>query len=79
MLAIKEMVRAMVLVKKAAAITNKELMEKDPTAKQFGKYSVEIADMIIDACDTILADFDNFYVNNFPLVIWRPVLVPKVT
>lgn len=67
----KEMVKAMVLVKKAAAVTNKELMAKDPTAKQFGKYSVEIADMIIDACDTILADFDNFYANNFPLVIWQ--------
>ena len=67
----KEMVQAMVFVKKAAAVTNKDLMEKDPTAKQFGKFSVEIADMIIDACDTILADFDNFYENHFPLVIWQ--------
>ncbi len=67
----KEMIQAMVFVKKAAAVTNKDLMAKDPTAKQFGKFSVEIADMIIDACDTILADFDNFYENHFPLVIWQ--------
>ncbi len=67
----KEMVKAMVLVKKAAALTNKDLMAVDPTAKQFGKFSPEIADMIIDACDTILADFDVFYANHFPLVVWQ--------
>ncbi len=67
----KEMVKAMILVKKAAAVTNKELMKKDPKAKQFGKFSPQIADMIVDACDTILVDFDNFYANHFPLVVWQ--------
>ncbi len=67
----KEMVRAMLLVKKAAALTNKDLMSKDPEATQFKKFSPEIADQIADAVDVILADFDNFYENNFPLVIWQ--------
>lgn len=67
----KEMIKAMIFVKKAAAITNKDLMRRDPAAKQFGKFSVEVADMIIDACDIILADFDNFYANHFPLVVWQ--------
>ncbi len=67
----REMVQAMVYVKKAAALTNKDLMLRDPDAKQFNKFSTEIADMIVDACDTILADFDNFYENHFPLVVWQ--------
>jgi len=67
----KEMVKAMVMVKKSAALTNKELMAKDKDAKQFKKFSNDIADKIINACDTILADFDNFYENHFPLVVWQ--------
>lgn len=67
----KEMIHAMLLVKKAAALTNKDLMAKDPDAKQFKKFSNDIADKIVDAVDTILADFDNFYQNHFPLVVWQ--------
>lgn len=67
----KEMVKAMIYVKKSAALTNKELMAQNPEATQFKKFSPEIADMIAQACDKILADFDNFYVNHFPLVVWQ--------
>ena len=67
----KEVIEAMLYVKKAAAITNKELMEKDPKSTEFKKFSSEIADKIVDAIDTILADFENFYEENFPLVVWQ--------
>lgn len=67
----KELVHAMLLVKKAAAITNKELMEQDPNSTEFKKFSPQIADMIVDAVDTILADFNTFYAENFPLVVWQ--------
>jgi fumarate hydratase class II len=67
----KEVIEAMLYVKKAAAITNKELMKKDPKSTEFKKFSPEIADMIIDAVDTILADLNNFYEENFPLVVWQ--------
>lgn len=67
----KEVVRAMVYIKKAAALTNKDLMASDLNATEFKKFSPEIADKIVDAADTILADFDNFYVNHFPLVTWQ--------
>jgi len=67
----KEMVKAMVMVKKSAALTNKDLMSKDPEAKQFKKFSNDLADKIVDSCDTILGDFDNFYDEHFPLVVWQ--------
>lgn len=67
----KEIIRAMLLIKKAAAVTNKGLMKSDPTSTEFKKFSPEIADKIVDAVDTILADFDNFYKNHFPLVVWQ--------
>lgn len=67
----KEVIEAMLYVKKAAAITNKELMKKDPSSTEFKKFSPEIADMIVDAVDAILADFDTFYEENFPLVVWQ--------
>lgn len=67
----KEVIRAMLLVKKAAALTNKELMKQDPSSTEFKKFSPEIADKIVDAVDIIFADFDNFYNNHFPLVVWQ--------
>lgn len=67
----KEMVHAMLIVKKAAAMANKQIMAKDPDAKQFKKYSPEIADHITSAVDHILGDFDNFYKEHFPLVVWQ--------
>jgi fumarate hydratase class II len=67
----KEMVRAMLLVKKAAALTSKDLMAKNPDATEFKKFSPEIADKIVDAVDEILARFDYFYENHFPLVVWQ--------
>lgn len=67
----KEVVQAMLYIKKAAAITNKELMKKDPNSTEFKKFSSDIADKIVDAVDTILADFDNFYTHHFPLVVWQ--------
>ena len=67
----KELIHAMLLVKKAAAITNKELMQKDPTSTEFKKFSPEIADKIVDAVDSILANFNTFYAENFPLVVWQ--------
>ena len=56
----KEVIRAMLYIKKAAALTNKELMQQDPSSTEFKKFSADIADKIIDSVDTILADFDNF-------------------
>ena len=67
----KEVIRAMLYVKKAAAITSKELMQKNPGATEFKKFSPEIADAIVDAVDTILGKFDWFYENHFPLVVWQ--------
>ena len=67
----KEVIQAMLYVKKAAAITNKELMQKDPSSTEFKKFSPDIADKIVDAVDAILADFDNFYRDHFPLVVWQ--------
>ena len=67
----KEVVRAMLLVKKAAALTNKDLMKADPKSNEFKKFSAEIADKIVDAVDEILARFDWFYDNHFPLVVWQ--------
>lgn len=67
----KEVIRAMLLVKKSAALANKELMASDPTSDEFKKFSPDLADKIIDAVDTILAKFDWFYENHFPLVVWQ--------
>ena len=67
----KEMVKAMLFVKKSAALTNKDLMAQYPDAREFKKFSPEIADQIVDAVDTILAKFDWFYDNHFPLVVWQ--------
>ena len=67
----KEVIRAMLYIKKAAALTNKELMQQDPTSTEFKKFSPEIADKIIDAVDTIISRFDWFYEHHFPLVVWQ--------
>ncbi len=67
----KEVVHAMLLVKKAAALANKELMAADPKSDEFKKFSPDLADKIIDSVDTILAKFDWFYENHFPLVVWQ--------
>ncbi len=67
----KEVIKAMLYVKKAAALTSKELMKQEPQATEFKKFSADIADKIADAVDFILADFENFYANHFPLVVWQ--------
>jgi fumarate hydratase class II len=67
----KEMIKAMLYVKKAAALASKELMQKNPQATEFKKFSADIADKIVDAVDTILVKFDWFYENHFPLVVWQ--------
>ena len=67
----KEVVKAMLLIKKAAALTNKDLMALDPTSDEFKKFSPDLANKIVDAVDTILARFDWFYENHFPLVVWQ--------
>lgn len=67
----KEVIYAMLLIKKSCAIANKELMALDPTSDEFKKFSPDLADKIIDAVDTILARFDWFYENHFPLVVWQ--------
>ena len=67
----KEVIHAMLLVKKAAALANKDLMAADPTSNEFKKFSPDLADKIVDAVDTILAKFDWFYENHFPLVVWQ--------
>ncbi len=67
----KEVIHAMLLVKKAAALANKELMKADPKSDEFKKFSPELADKIVDAVDIILAKFDWFYQNHFPLVVWQ--------
>ncbi len=67
----KEVVRAMLLIKKAAALANKDLMASDPKSDEFKKFSPDLADKIVDAVDAILARFDWFYANHFPLVVWQ--------
>lgn len=67
----KEVIYAMLLIKKACAITNKDLMAIDPKSDEFKKFSPELADKIIDAVDEILKKFDYFYENHFPLVVWQ--------
>ena len=67
----KEVIHAMLLVKKAAALANKELMAADPKSDEFKKFSPDLADKIVDAVDEILKKFDWFYENHFPLVVWQ--------
>ena len=67
----KELVKSLIHLKKAAAITNKELLQKYPEDTEFKKLTPEIADLIIEACDKILANFDEFYEVDFPLVVWQ--------
>jgi len=67
----KEIIRAMLYIKKAAALTNKELMKKHSDSTEFKKFSAEIADKIVAAIDIIFSKFDWFYENEFPLVIWQ--------
>lgn len=67
----KEVIKAMLYIKKAAAITNKEILAKYPNDTEYKKYSAQIADKIILAIDEILLKFDWFYENEFPLVIWQ--------
>ncbi len=67
----KEVVKGMLYLKKAAALTNKDLLAKYPDAKEYKKFSADIADKIVDAADTILANFDEFYEKHFPLVVWQ--------
>jgi fumarate hydratase class II len=67
----KEVIKAMLLIKKAAAMTNKEIIQKYPSDVEYKKYSPEIAEKIIWAVDKILAEFDWFYENEFPLVVWQ--------
>ena len=67
----KELIYAMLLIKKSCAITNKELMRIDPTSNEFKKFSNEIADQIIEAIDEIISKFDWFYETQFPLVVWQ--------
>lgn len=67
----KEVIKAMLYIKKAAALANKELVKKYPDDIEFKKFSPEIADKIVNAVDTILEKFDWFYENEFPLVVWQ--------
>lgn len=67
----KEVIHAMLLIKKASALTNKELMLSDPKSDEFKKFSPDLADKIVDAVDEILKKFEWFYENHFPLVVWQ--------
>ncbi len=67
----KEVIHAMLLIKKACALTNKDLMASDPKSDEFKKFSPDLADKIVDAVDEILKKFEWFYENHFPLVVWQ--------
>jgi fumarate hydratase class II len=67
----KEVIYAMLLIKKACALTNKDLMAIDPKSDEFKKFSPDLADKIVDAVDEILKKFEWFYANHFPLVVWQ--------
>ena len=67
----KEVIKAMLFLKQAATITNKDLLIQNPEDKNLKKLTPQIADNIIDATETILNRFDEFYENNFPLVVWQ--------
>ena len=67
----KEVIYAMLMIKKACALTNKDLMALDPKSDEFKKFSPDLADKIVDAVDEILKKFEWFYENHFPLVVWQ--------
>ena len=67
----QEVVQGLIYLKKAAAITNKDLLQKYPEDKAFKKLTPEIADLIIESCDKILNNFEEFYHRDFPLVVWQ--------
>ena len=67
----KELIHAMLLVKKACALTNKDLMASDPKSDEFKKFSATLADQITSAIDKILNNFNWFYQHHFPLVVWQ--------
>ncbi len=67
----KEVIYAMLLIKKACALTNKDLMALDPKSDEFKKFSPDLANKIVDAVDEILNKFEWFYENHFPLVVWQ--------
>ena len=67
----KEVIHAMLLIKKACALANKELMATDPKSDEFKKFSPDLANKIVDAVDEILKKFEWFYENHFPLVVWQ--------
>ncbi len=56
-----EVIKAFIYVKKTAAIVNGKL----------GELKQDITDKIVEACDEILAKFDDFYATEFPLVVWQ--------
>lgn len=56
----EEVITALVMIKKAAAIVN----------MKHKKIPHNIGNAIINSCDTILANFEN-YISNFPLTIWQ--------
>ena len=66
-----EVIEAMILVKKSAAIANKEIMNIDKEAKNYQNYSQNIATQIIESCDEILQNIDYYYEHHFPLVVWQ--------
>ncbi len=55
------LIRAIILIKKVAAIVNQEL----------GILDQEISQTIIKVCDESLEKDENFYKENFPLYIWQ--------
>jgi len=67
----KEVIYAMLLIKKACALANKDLMDADPKSDEFKKFSPDLADKIVEAVDEILQKFEWFYENHFPLVVWQ--------
>lgn len=66
-----EILQAMLYIKKAAALANREIFEDNPSDTEYTKYSIEIAEKIIEAVEEILSKFEWFYENEFPLVIWQ--------
>ncbi|QED23906.1 class II fumarate hydratase [Candidatus Deianiraea vastatrix] len=55
----KEVIYAMLLIKKAAAITNKQLKMANPNEVELAKITPEICDKIIDSVNIILGIFDS--------------------
>jgi len=55
----KEVIYSMLLIKKAAAITNKQLKIANPSDIELAKITPEICDKIIDSVNIIIGVFDN--------------------